>query len=613
METIKQISSLPQSCGVYLFKNSHDKVIYVGKAKNIKKRVSQYFRSYVTSDKTQLLVSEISNIDFICTSTEKEALLLEFNLIKKYRPKYNILLRDDKAYLLFKIDLNHPYPRIQITRKIVKKNNCKYFGPYTSAKAARQTYKLLNKIFPIRKCKDTIFKNRTRPCLQYHIKRCLAPCCLNVSKKEYMELIHEVELFLKGKNQKLISKLEKEMWNASDKLEFEKAAQIRNKIFEIKKTLEQQRVILPTNGDMDVFSIDINEQLVGVGILILREGRLVDQKDFQFSHEKIRPFELDREHILKEILNAVIFQFYSINPYVPDKILLPINYNLDPQVLDFLQVKKGKKIQMISPTTSTHKDLLRLASLNIFKENLPKQMKELIGLSKLLKMDNIPKRIEVIDASHIMGKHTMVGMIVCEHGELKKHEYRIFKFEDLDETRDDYLTLHLWTQKRFKLGAPWPDLLIIDGGKGQLNAVKQGFEKLFNGPVPFKLISIAKPRQNMEPDKIYIMGRKNPLILPKNSKELLFIQFLRDNVHRFTISKTRAKARKTTIQSDLTKIKGIGPKTFKLLMSHFNSLDNILNVTCDELKKIPTIGESRSKQIYLGLQNLKEEVKRSIR
>ncbi len=602
------LTKLPEGPGVYLFKDQNEKVIYVGKAKNIRKRVSQYFYSKQDSPKTKVLVSKIKKIDFFCTHSEKEALLLEYNLIKKYRPKYNIVLKDDKSYLLFKIDLNHEYPRIEITRKTQYKSNCKYFGPYTSAKAARETYKILNTIFPLRKCKETVFKNRTRPCLQFHIKRCLGPCCTEVNREEYMELIKEVELFLKGNSDVLIKKLEKEMWIAADKLEFEKAALIRDKIKKIRYTLKKQRVIIPKNIDMDVFSLDKKEDLIGVGILLIRNGRLIDQKKFIFRGEKIE-FQLcfhNEQEVYIDILQSVMYQLYSLSSMIPDKILLPFKLE-NMEIKEFLKEKKGKNVALLSPTTNEHKDLLRLASLNIFKEEPASHLKELIKLSEILKLTNIPKRIEVIDASHIGGEYPMVGLVVMEEGELKKNEYRIYHLKELGTTRDDYLILRTWAKKRVSSGPPWPDLLIIDGGKGQLHVVEKSFlEELKD--IPFKIISIAKGKNNEE-DRVYISHRKNPLPLKPGSKELLLIKFLRDNVHRFVLSKTTVAAKNSLITSEIEKIKGIGKKRAKLLWDEFKSLDKLLSASAHELKNVKGIGEKRAEELFLHLQKLKEQFK----
>lgn len=602
------LSNLPDAPGVYLFKDHNEKVIYVGKANNIKKRVSQYFYLKQDSPKTKVLVSKIKKIDFFCTHSEKEALLLEYNLIKKYKPRYNILLKDDKSYLLFKIDLNHEFPRIQITRKIQYKSNCKYFGPYTSAKAARETYKILNTIFPIRKCKESVFKNRTRPCLQFYIKRCLGPCCIQVDREQYLELIKEIELFLKGHSDDLIKKLEKDMWLASDMLEFEKAALIRDKIKKIKCTLQKQRVIIPKNIDMDVFSIDRKEDLIGIGILLIRKGRMIDQKKFVFSSKKIE-FQstfLNDEHVNRELLQSVIYQFYTINSMIPDKILLPYSEN-NMEIREFLKEKKGRNVDLLSPLTHEHKDLIRLASLNIFKEEPAAHLKELIKLSELLKLTNIPKRIEVIDASHIGGEYPMVGVVVMEEGELKKDQYRIYHLKELKNSRDDYLILKNWAKKRVLSGPPWPDLLIVDGGKGQLNVVERAFFQEFNNHIPFKIISIAKGKNNEE-DRIYITKRKNPIPMKFGSKELLLIKFLRDNVHRFVLSKTTSAARNSLITSEIEKIKGVGKKRARLLWDEFKSFDKLLNASVEDLQKVEGIGAKRAQDIFLHLQKLKEKI-----
>ncbi len=610
MEKVDSIlSKLPNLPGVYLFKDKNREIIYIGKAKDIKKRVSQYFRAKPGSLKTRLLVSKIECIDFICTSSEKEALLLEFSLIKKYRPKFNIVLRDDKAYLLFKLDYSHPYPRLQLTRKVVKKNKCKYFGPYTSANAARQTFSIINKIFPLRKCKDTIFRNRTRPCLEYHINRCLGPCCIDVDKSEYMTLVKQVEMFLQGKNQNLIKELEKNMWHAANQFEFEKAAILRDRIVEIKKTLEQQRVILPQHGDIDIVAIEQGEDVLGIGVLFVRNGRMLDHKSFVFAKEKSGFWGGERDDlVMQDILRSFLFQFYSTHPFIPNEIVLPFELE-DRSIEEFLREKKKGRVRIIFPTKSLYKDLMRLARLNIFKGQRTKDWSRLMGISKIFSMCHIPNRIEVVDASHLGGKITLVGQVVYENGDFKKQDYRVYRFSNLDGSMDDYLTLGEWAKRRYKSGPPWPDLLIIDGGKGQLNVVLNVFKEIFNGSVPFKLISIAKGKGRGGGDKVYVPGRKNPLPMAKGSKELLFIQLLRDNCHRYVIGNLKKRYSKYTIKSSIENITGVGPKTAKLLWNNFNSLEGILNVSLEDLQKVSGIGRKRAKQIYSGLQKIKEQVK----
>ncbi len=605
-----EISSIPPLPGIYMFKDEGGKVLYVGKAKDLRKRVGSYFSRTISCSKTLLLIRRVKHIDFICTSNEKEALLLEFSLIKKYRPPFNIVLRDDKAYLLFKLDKRTEFPRLEITRRYSSKKGCRYFGPYTSAKAARSTFRLINKLFPLRKCRNSLFKNRTRPCLQYHLGRCLAPCCRPVDKEEYDKVVRQVEMFLDGRSKQLIRQLEQQMWEAAEKEEFEHAALLRDRLMEIKKTLETQNVILPDQGDVDVIGIKLQEDRVLVGVLFVRNGRAQETRTYEFDPTIL---SFSTENVEGEVLSSFLLQFYSMHPSPAPTIL--VSHPLEGDcIAELLQERAGKKIHIHIPTHRWEKGLVNLVMINILKESAEQFLPQLCALGRILGLCSPPARIEIIDASHIAGESPLVGQVVFEGNALRKEDYRIYKFPELTGSRDDYGLLYQWAIRRYKSGPPWPDVVLIDGGKGQIQAVRKGFVECFKTRPPFRLISIAKgegPRSRAL-DRVYVEGRKNPLPLKKKDALLLFLQYLRDNAHNFVKSRLDLsfKGKRGSI---LEEVPGIGKKTASLLWTHFDSLSEILEADVETLIQVPGIGPKRAKLIYSGLQKIREQVKNSRR
>ncbi len=606
------VSSLPGMPGVYIFKDDRGKVLYVGKAKDLKRRVGSYFYRNHISPKTVLLMKRVEDIDVICTRTEKEALLLEFSLIKKYRPPFNIVLRDDKAYLLFKLNKNLDFPRLEITRKVKREKGCRYFGPYTCASAARSTFKLINKIFPLRKCKDSLFKNRTRPCLQFYMKRCLAPCCRDVDREKYMKVVKQVELFLEGRSEQLLREMEEQMWRAAEQEAFEEAAMIRDRIFEVKKTLESQSVILPHEGDMDVIAIVLEKRQVKIGVLFVREGRAEETYTYKFDREIFGFSASLKEYSLEaEVLSHFLVQFYSFYP-LPPKVLIsqPIK---DLTLWDFLRERGGRDIEILTPRRREDRDLIEMVQINLLKEKKERFFYEICALSRIFNLASPPSRIEVIDGSHLGGECPTVGQVVFEGDDLKKEDYRIYTFPSLQGKGDDYLLLYNWAKKRYKSGPPWPDILLIDGGKGQLGIVKKGLEESFGkGGIPFKIMAIAKGKGGAVLDRVYIPGRKNPLSLKRNDRLLLFLQFLRDNAHRFVKSRMGSSLRRRIKQSEVEEIPGIGPHIASLLWKHFGTLSSMIEASEESLKNIPGIGDKRARLIYSGLQKMREQVKKRI-
>jgi len=592
-------------------KNGQGKIIYVGKAKNIRKRLSSYFRAPDQLPvKTRVMMARVKNIDFLCTNTEKEALLLEASLIKKHRPRYNIVLRDDKQYILFKLDKKNNFPTLRLTRKVIR-DGAIYFGPFTSARSARQTLSVISKLFRLRKCSDRVFKNRVRPCLQYHIKRCLAPCCKPVSKEEYDQMVRQVELFLSGRSRDLLKNLESRMHREAEKLNFEKAAELRDMIHAVQNTVEQQAVVLPEEGDIDVFADVFCETGLGIGVLFIRHGRVLDSKNFHFSNFRYwldcEPPQEEREGVLASFL----IQFYGQAGFIPDKIILPVVLN-DKSIKKLLTELKGREVCIICAKNKKFKQLINMARQNCVEAVGRKKADDLSPeLARILGLQFEPERIECTDASHISGQGMRVGLVVFENGRPRRDEYRIYKFPELEGSGDDYLALARFVERRLRSGPPWPDLLLIDGGKGQLNAVLSALRN-HDSATLFSIAAIAKGptrRAGELFDQIFVPGRKNPLAILPGSKELLFLQQIRDEAHRFVLTSLQRAGKKNMLKSELENLPGIGPKTAKVLWTHFQSLDAIYGASEEELANLPGFGPKRAKKIFLALKNMSSDIR----
>ncbi|WP_027722799.1 excinuclease ABC subunit UvrC [Maridesulfovibrio zosterae] len=587
-------ADFPSSPGVYLMKDSAGRIIYVGKARVLRKRLSSYFRAIEKhTPKTRVLVSKICSIDTLVTATEKEALLLEASLIKKHRPRYNIVLRDDKQYVLFQLDKKSEYPRLRLTRKVVRDGSV-YFGPYTSSYFARETWKILGKVFPLRKCSDSSFKNRVRPCLYHDMKQCLGPCVNFVPRKDYMDLVHQVEMLLSGKAGDLISSLRREMEIASEALEFEKAANLRDQIKAVGKTIEKQSVVFNDSSDIDVIALAESSQGVGLGLLFIRRGRLLDKKNFFWPGLSLEDGE--------EILHSFVSQFYTSTKFIPSKLLVPFEFDMQSS-MEILTERSKNPVRIVTPGTGEEKRLLEIARKNAaFGANEKKNVDILDVLAAKLKLSAAPQRIECIDASHLGGEGMRVGMVVFEEAKPEKSQYRTYVFPELEHSSDDYAALYHWVVKRIDSGPPWADLILIDGGKGQLAAVEKAFAENWTEetPVPH-LASIAKgpTRKAGElEDRIFRPGRKNHLPLKGGSPELLYLQNVRDEAHRFVIGRQRKSRKKKVLQSEVLALPGIGPKTARLLWDEFGAVQKMKAATVQELAAVKGIGKKRAQQIF---------------
>jgi excinuclease ABC subunit C len=591
---IEMVGSEP---GVYLMKDAAGRVIYVGKARNLKKRLAAYFKNSGATDmKTGVLVKKISDFDTVITRTEKEALILESNFIKRYKPRYNVVLKDDKRYPSLRLDLKEKYPSFSIVRKIGQ-DDAMYFGPFASAQAVRETLKTINKAFKLRKCKAKEFKTRTRPCLHCQMEGCLAPCCLDVDPKIYQEQVNEAILFLKGRTHDLIRKTEAEMKQAAGSQEFERAARLRDKMFYLQRTVEKHVAVITDFKDRDVFAIAGSEHFSLITLLIVRAGFLRGTQHFEFSEMMSTD---------PEILGGFIRQYYEKNRFIPKEILISIPLEDRELIAEFLTSIKGQKVRIQHPKRGEKVQLMNMAinnavkGLKDFLASRSAEMDLLLRLQKKLQLKKLPERIECFDNSNISGAEPVAAMVVFEKARPATSLYRTYRIKTVSE-HDDYAYMAEVLMRRLGKGEasePYPDLLMVDGGKGQLNiAVSVVQELKMIGE--FDIIAIAKKddKRGETQDKIFRPGRVNPLNFGKERDLLLFLQRVRDESHRFAIAFHRKRRGKTSMQSVLDTIPGIGKKRKAALIRHFKSVKAIGLADLDELSAVPGVSRDLAEKI----------------
>lgn len=589
----KQLDRFPLEPGVYLMKNQNGEIIYVGKAKHLKKRVKQYFASSGDSrPMIPYLISEIAHIETIVVENEKEALLVENTLIKKHQPKYNAFLKDDKTFISLMINHQHKWPRIQLIRyKGKPKLKGHYFGPYTSAFAARQTYELLTKLFPLRQCSDEELSRRTRPCLLYGIKRCIAPCVNLCTKTEYDAFVDGATQFLKGKDHEIVTSLYAEMEIASEKLEFEKAAALLQTIRQIEHVTDTRQVVQKA-GTKDSDSIGLFRQSDEVILmqLFVREGKLIGSEHYSFTHA------LEED---EELISSFILQYYQQKKDLPQEILLPCKLKDSSVIEEILFEAHNKKIELITPEKGNKKGLIQLAHKNAKatfeqeKDETEIREKMLLDLSETLKLNRYPRRIECFDTSNISGTDLVASMVAFTDGLYDKKRTRYFKIKNIDKG-DDYAALHQVLSRRLlraKEEDDLPDLVLIDGGKGQLNIGIKVFKELDIANVDLAAITKeeAKHTKGMTAERVFLPDHKEPISLNIRSPLLFLLQQIRDAAHERAIGFHRKTRSKRIISSALEAISGIGPIKKKRLLSHFGSIKRIQLATDEEILSVKGI------------------------
>ncbi len=589
------LRSVPTGPGVYLMKNRQGQILYVGKAKNLRKRVSSYQRvNPKISPKTALLLSRVAAVETILTRTEKEAFILEASLIKKHRPRFNIDLKDDKSYPRIKVTLGEEWPRVFVTRRRIK-DGSRYFGPYSSAGAMRNTLNIIKRLFPLRRCKGRNLKKRGRPCLNYQMGHCLAPCSGKVGKEQYSRMVTTILMVLEGRNRQLRAQLETEMQRAAETLEFEKAALVRDNLQALAKTLEKQVVVSNLDRDQDVFGYVRKGAGVGIAVMNVRQGIVCGQQVF---------FLLDPIGDDSEVLREVLRQYYTREQRVPDELLLPFQVADHAFLVEWLGDMRGKGVQLRVPKRGQGLKLLHMAAANarqihIDQVNRERSWQELArNLQTKLHLRSFPARVECLDISNIGGKQP-VGSLVCfMDGEKAPKEYRHYSISGAHEP-DDYRMMAEVLARRFAVDdkqKTLPDLLVIDGGKGHLNVARDVLlEKGLQSKV--ELVSIAKDKENRT-DKIYRPGRKNPISLVRHSPVLFFLMQIRDESHRFGITFHRRLRRKSTLASELDHVPGIGPARRKTLLKTLGSMAKIKKAAPEEFASVPGIGPELAAQIW---------------
>ncbi|SDF76451.1 excinuclease ABC subunit UvrC [Desulfovibrio legallii] len=690
-------ASIPTAPGVYLYKDARGRVIYVGKARVLRRRVLSYFRPDGLPAKTLAMLSHAATLDYLTTTTEKEALLLEASLIKKHRPHYNIVLRDDKQYVLFRCNLRHPFPRLEIVRQ-ARRDGARYFGPFTSALAARETWKLLHRAFALRRCTDKAMKNRVRPCLYHFMGQCPAPCMGLVTPQEYNARVRQVCDLLEGRSAELLRRLQAGMEQAAEALEFERAALLRDQIRAVERTVERQAAVLPGGGDMDALGLAPGERGLALGLVFVRNGAVTDGRAFYWPGLSFED--------APELLWSFLSQYYSqVTP--PPRVLLPwlppdleadpatAPHNAEPPTVALpdappdsapdaalnvapdaapdagpqpmpaqqapsredhaaapttpnavpasaaaptaaaaavsatpaaraacserelleqtLSDRRNGPVRLVAPQNAGDNRLVDLAQGNA-REEAHRQERGgaqdiLARLGAALHLPGPPRRLECVDVSHTGGKQTRVGLVVFEDGRPERGQYRNYAMPD---SGDDYATLHAWVARRLESGPPWPDLLLIDGGRGQLHTVQRALREAGRAAL-FPLAAIAKARDDAGhadrragniADRIFTPERVNPLPLREGSPELLFLQNVRDTAHRFVIGRHRRARRGAALSGELMRLPGIGPATARLLWDHFGSVEAMRAASLDDLRRLPGIGPAKAALLLQKLADL---------
>jgi excinuclease ABC subunit C len=576
-----KLDHLSDQPGVYLFKDRHGSILYIGKAAVLADRVRSYFQKGAdSSPKTALLVSQIADLETIVTRSALEALILESNLIKRHRPSFNVVLRDDKQYPYLRLPIKEAFPRFSIVRR-VQRDGALYYGPYTPAGALRETLKVIRKVFPLATCEIEIDGTAERACIEFEIKRCMAPCTGNQTRDDYHRIVKQVRQFLEGRDRELLDDLRAHMEAAAEREEFEEAARLRDRIFKIERTLEKQRITQISATDQDVLGLARQGAAVDLQLMFVRSGLLIGRKDFFWPQSADAGDE--------ELIRSAIEQFYNKEGQPPKELLVPVDL-ADAQLIEqWLSDKRGSTVRVVAPERGQKHQLVRLAEENaaaaiaehLRNEALDRQATE--ELKRLLRLENSPRRLEALDISNIMGKESVASLVVWEDGQVKKSDYRRFRIKTVVGA-NDFASMQEVVERRYGHSGdlPRPDLIVIDGGLGQLAAALEGLRKVGQSHVP--IIGLAKARGDKE-ERIFLPGRKNPIVLRPTSPVTHLLQRVRDEAHRFAVTYHRKLRGKALISSRLDHIIGVGEIRRNTLLRHFGNIEQISRATEEELRQ----------------------------
>ncbi|MGV8058214.1 MAG: excinuclease ABC subunit UvrC [Smithellaceae bacterium] len=608
----EKMTSAPRAPGVYIMRDEQGKVIYVGKANDLKSRIGSYFTGKDTRPMAPFLMARVRDIDFITTATQKEALILENNLIKKHRPRYNVILRDDKTYYHLSLDPAEKFPRLQLVRKRMN-NAALYFGPYPSGLSAKETLRFVQQVFPLRSCRNRDFRLRPRPCLEYQMGRCLAPCKDLIDEAAYRKLADNAVSFLQGRKRELIGELKKQMEEAADSLNYEEAARLRDRIAALTHVLEKQNVDWGGTQDQDVLGVFADGDTYQLCVLFVRGGKLLGSKSFT---------PLKTKTDLAEIISQALQQYYN-SADLPEEIILPVHLSDEDLLAEWFFDKKEKRVLLTVPVRGAKKALLDMACQNARELLLSARKKEeqktaaLSTLQEKLALSRLPHRIECYDISNISGKQAVGSQVVFQDGEPDKAGYRRYRIKTMDEP-DDYAMMSEVLKRRLTGKDPLPDLIVVDGGKGQLNVALSVLRDL---KIKLDVIGLAKEERTFlsgrgiikkkvekSEDRVYLPRRKDAVFLSSSPQALHLLQRLRDEAHRFAVSYHHKLKRKNDFSSVLDAIPDVGPERKKILLKHFGSVQQVQEASLADLQNVPGIGPELAEKIYNDLISRKEKV-----
>ncbi|OQW33147.1 MAG: hypothetical protein A4E19_07355 [Nitrospira sp. SG-bin1] len=576
-----KLAHLPGRPGVYLFKNEHGDIIYIGKAAVLADRVRSYFQKGADlSPKTGLLVSQITDVETMVTRSELEALILESNLVKRHKPRFNIVLRDDKQYPYVRLPIKDDFPRLSIVRR-VQKDGALYYGPYTPANALRETLKVIKHVFPLATCTIDIDGTADRACIEFEIKRCMAPCTGNQSREDYLQIVKQVRQFLEGRDRELLDDLRTRMEAAAEREAFEEAARLRDRLFKVERMLEKQRITQTSATDQDVIGLARQGSAVDLQILFVRGGLLIGRKDFFWPHSA----DVSDE----ELVHSAIEQFYNKDGQPPREVLVPTDLEDTALIQQWLSEKRGESVRVRSPERGAKHQLVLLAEENaaaavadhLRDEELDRQAGE--ELKRLLRLGHAPRRIEGFDISNTMGNQSVASMVVWEDGQMKKADYRRFKIQTVTGA-NDFASMKEVVTRRYRQedNLAQPDLILIDGGLGQLAAALEGLKEVGKPGLP--ILGLAKARGDKE-ERVFLAGRKNPIMLKPQSPSTHLLQRIRDEAHRFAIMFHRKLRGKAVVSSKLDQVIGIGEIRRNQLLEKFGSLDQLASASDEALRE----------------------------
>lgn len=596
-----EITSVPTAPGCYIMMDEEDRPIYVGKANNLRARLRTYLAERDSRYMVKFLMRRVAHVQFLVTTNEKEALLLENSLIKQYKPQYNIRLKDDKTYVSIRLDLREDFPRFTIVRRY-KKDGARYFGPYSSAQSVRETLRQLHKMFPLRRCSDTVMKNRNRPCLYYQMGQCPGFCVGLVDKDAYHEVLEQAMMVLDGRSNELEKLLREQIERNVEKLDFEKAATLRDRLFALQRTVERQRTVaVPGTEDRDVFGYYSEGRYTEIQILFFRGGKMLGGRSYSFPKSEMP---------LPELISSFLRQYYSQTAKIPAELLVPVEFEDADTLAEILTEQRGTKVVVHCPRRGDKKALVEMAMRNAetsFHEKRLAQKAQadlLDQVKRAFSLPAVPHRIECYDISNIQGEKPVGSLVSFLDAQPDKARYRHFAIRAV-EGQDDYAMLREVLMRRFRQGPEtpdMPDLVMIDGGKGQLNVAVTVFKDL---QMELPAISIAKSRPEETgptPERFFVPGRANPIIPPQHGPVVRLMTRIRDEAHRFAVTYHRKRRKKATLRTALTDINGIGPARARALLNKFGSLARIRESSVQEIAEVPGLSEQLAQSVLEHLR-----------